>query len=273
MENFNKGMASFTSRASRVTESQVMQATYEKLLNRFMEASQDRFSKLEKAVNIIDGHLVRIADKLLSGKIGSSRDLLNLGSARAILRSGRIVDNGRNEEIVGEINNSPRERKDKEKWIPVQEDIEGGRIQIPDELETLNANPSNNKLPNPGVPKRADKWERDDDNQVTSRGSLDQLRQSYANIVKPDKDKVGERRTKQMEIPISMSWIGSEEDIFWLSRSVVRWPKQFSSIESVNRKLDSRGFNYSSSYLGGKGVVWTFESECGRDGFFNNEFF
>ncbi|KAK4855762.1 hypothetical protein QYF36_010589 [Acer negundo] len=65
-----------------------------------------------------------------------------------------------------------------------------------------------------------------------------------------------------MEIPISMSWIGSEEDIFWLSRSVVRWPKQFSSIESVNRKLDSRGFNYSSSYLGGKGVVWTFESEC-----------
>ncbi|KAI9157276.1 hypothetical protein LWI28_019684 [Acer negundo] len=79
MEIFNKGMASFTLRASRVPQSQVreadgtrvqegdieddmkrnlqaMQATYEKLLNGFMEASQGRFSKLEKAINRIDGH-------------------------------------------------------------------------------------------------------------------------------------------------------------------------------------------------------------------------
>ncbi|KAI9173708.1 hypothetical protein LWI28_005170 [Acer negundo] len=173
MVNFNKGMTFFT---SRVTESQVgeaegtrvqegdiddvmksnlqvMQATYEKLLNGFMEASQDRFSKLEKAVNRIDGHLGRIVNKLLSGKIGSSMDSFNLGSATAILRSGRIMKNGRNEEIMGESNSSPRKRKDEEKGIPVQEDIEGGRIQIPDEVETLNANPCNNKLPNPGVPK------------------------------------------------------------------------------------------------------------------------
>ncbi|KAI9195795.1 hypothetical protein LWI28_018082 [Acer negundo] len=72
---------------------QVMQATYEKLLNGFMEASQDRFSKLEKAVN-------RIVDKLLSGNIRSSRDSLNFGSARAILRSGRIVNNGRNKVVI-----------------------------------------------------------------------------------------------------------------------------------------------------------------------------
>ncbi|KAI9196805.1 hypothetical protein LWI28_027177 [Acer negundo] len=57
----------------------------------------------------------RIADKLLSGKIGSSRDSLNLGSARVILRSGRIVKNGRNEEIMGESNNSPMEKKDEER--------------------------------------------------------------------------------------------------------------------------------------------------------------
>ncbi|KAI9191354.1 hypothetical protein LWI28_007391 [Acer negundo] len=119
---------------------QVMQATYEKLLNGFMEASQDSFSKLEKAVNRIDRideHLGRISDKLLSEKIGSSRDLLNLGSARAILRSGRILNNGRNEEIAGESNNSPRERKNEEKGIPIQEDIEGGRIQILDEMNRL----------------------------------------------------------------------------------------------------------------------------------------
>ncbi|KAI9165953.1 hypothetical protein LWI28_023561 [Acer negundo] len=174
MENFNKGMASFTLRASRVTKSQVrdvegtrvqeggieddmkrnlqvMQATYEKLLNGFMEASQDRFSKLEKAVNKIDRHLGRIMDKVLNREIGSSRDLLNLGSARTILRSGRIMNNGRNGEITGVSNNSPRDRNDEEKGILVQEDIEGGRIQISDKVETSNANPSNNKLPSPGV--------------------------------------------------------------------------------------------------------------------------
>ncbi|KAI9182598.1 hypothetical protein LWI28_027044 [Acer negundo] len=176
MENYNKGMASFTSRASRVTESQVreadgtrvqegdindemkrnlqvMQAMYEKLLKGLKEASQDRFSKLERAINRIDGHLGRIADKVLNRNIESSKDSLNLGSAMAILRSGRIVNNGRNEEITGERNNSPRERNDEKKGIPVQEDIEGGRIQISDEIETLNANPSNNKPPSPSLPK------------------------------------------------------------------------------------------------------------------------
>ncbi|KAI9153369.1 hypothetical protein LWI28_010317 [Acer negundo] len=160
MANFNKGMASFASRASRVTKShvreakgtrvqegdindemksnfQVMQATYEKLLHGFMEASRDRFSKLEKAVNRIDGQLGRIADKLLSRKIESSRDSFNLGSARAILRSGRIMNNGRNEEIAEESNNSPRERKDEKKGIPVLEDIEGGRIQILDKTISM----------------------------------------------------------------------------------------------------------------------------------------
>ncbi|KAI9159748.1 hypothetical protein LWI28_001538 [Acer negundo] len=140
MENFNKGMALFTLRASRVTESQlreaegmrvqegviedemkrnlqVIQVTYEKLLNGFVEASQDRFLKLEKAVNIIDGHLGRIADKVLNREIGSSRDSLNLGSARSILRSGRIMNNGRSEEITDKSNNSPRERNNEEKGI------------------------------------------------------------------------------------------------------------------------------------------------------------
>ncbi|KAI9173503.1 hypothetical protein LWI28_002360 [Acer negundo] len=36
------------------------QATYKKLLNGFMKASQDRFSKLEKSVNRIEGHMGKI---------------------------------------------------------------------------------------------------------------------------------------------------------------------------------------------------------------------
>ncbi|KAI9176957.1 hypothetical protein LWI28_009203 [Acer negundo] len=143
MVNFNKGMTSFTSRTSRITKSQVreaegmrvqeedikdemnrnlqvIQATYKKLLNGFMEASQDRFSKLEKAVNRIEGHLGRIEDKVLNREIVSLRDSLNLECARAILRSGRIVNNGRNEEIIDESNNAPRERNDEEKGILVR---------------------------------------------------------------------------------------------------------------------------------------------------------
>ncbi|KAI9190993.1 hypothetical protein LWI28_001906 [Acer negundo] len=50
-------------------------------------------------------------------------------------------------------NNSPRERNDEEKGIPVQEGIEGGRIQILDEVETSTPNPNNNRLPNPSFPK------------------------------------------------------------------------------------------------------------------------
>ncbi|KAK1591427.1 hypothetical protein Q3G72_007628 [Acer saccharum] len=176
MAKFSKGMASFASRALRVTECQagkvegmkvqegsiedetkrnlqVAQAAYEKLLNGFMEASQDRFSKLEKSMNRIEGHIGRIADRVLNREFGSSKDSLNLGNARSILRSGRIVNNGRNEEFTNERNTSPRERNDEEKRIPDREDIEDGRIQILDEVESSKTNPINNKPSSPSVPK------------------------------------------------------------------------------------------------------------------------
>ncbi|KAK1551261.1 hypothetical protein Q3G72_032997 [Acer saccharum] len=176
MVNFGKGMSSFASRASRVMESQVRkaegievqeegiedemkrnlqatQAAHEKLLNGFMEASQDRFSKLEKSINKIKGHMGRIADRVLNREFGSSKDSLNLGSVRAILRSERIVNNGRNEEVTDESNTSPRKRNDEVKRIPDREDIEDGRIQILDEVEASKMNPINNKPSSPSVPK------------------------------------------------------------------------------------------------------------------------
>ncbi|KAK1548437.1 hypothetical protein Q3G72_010551 [Acer saccharum] len=118
-----------------------------------MEASQDRFSKLENSVKRIEGHIGRIADKVLNGEIGSSSDSLHLGSAKAILRSGRIVNNRRNEEQIEESNKTPREKNDEEKEIPAREDIEGERIQVPIEEETPKAEPSNNKLPSPIAPR------------------------------------------------------------------------------------------------------------------------
>ena len=105
-----------------------------------MEASQDRFSILEKSVNRIEGHLGRIADKVLNGGIGSSKGSPHLGSANAILRSGRIVNNVRNEEPIEGSNETPRERNNEEKEIPSEE-------------ETPRAIPSNNKLPNPITPR------------------------------------------------------------------------------------------------------------------------
>ncbi|KAK1550013.1 hypothetical protein Q3G72_012327 [Acer saccharum] len=132
---------------------QLTQTTYERLLNGFMEASQDRFSRLEKSVKRIKGHIRRIADKVLNGEIGSSSDSLHLGSAKAILRSGRIVNNGINEEPIEESNKTPRERNDEEKEIPAREDTGGKKIQVPNEEETPKADPSNNKLPSPIAPR------------------------------------------------------------------------------------------------------------------------
>ncbi|KAK0574437.1 hypothetical protein LWI29_023705 [Acer saccharum] len=90
------------------TNLQQTQTTYERLLNGFMKASQDRFSKLENSVKRIEGHIGRIAKKVLNGEIGSSNDSLHLGGVKAILRSGRIVNNGRNEEQIEESNKTPR---------------------------------------------------------------------------------------------------------------------------------------------------------------------
>ena len=56
-------------------------------------------------------------------------------------------------------------------------------------------------------------------------------------------------------------------------RSAVGELKKFNNIKLVNKKLESRGFIFYSVYLGGRSIVWTFESECKRDGFIKNGFF
>ncbi|KAI9165843.1 hypothetical protein LWI28_021565 [Acer negundo] len=120
MAYFNNGMTSFALRASRVMESQVIEAEGMRFQEGDIEDEMKRNLQVTQAT---------IADKVLNREIGSSRDSLSL----AILRSGRIVINGRNEEITDERNNSPKERNGEEKRIPVWEGIEGGRIQILDE--------------------------------------------------------------------------------------------------------------------------------------------
>ncbi|KAI9165470.1 hypothetical protein LWI28_014766 [Acer negundo] len=67
-----------------------------------------------------------------------------------------------------------------------------------------------------------------------------------------------------------MTWKGTYEVEEWLSRSVVGALKKFGSVEDVNQKLDDRGFVFSSTFLGGHNIVWTFQSQCEKDGFINN---
>ncbi|KAK4847020.1 hypothetical protein QYF36_024408 [Acer negundo] len=56
----------------------------------------------------------------------------------------------------------------------------------------------------------------------------------------------------------------------WLGRT--RKLKDFTNVFQVNKQLEERGIEFSSTYLGGKDIVWTFESSYDRDGFINNGF-
>ncbi|KAK1582530.1 hypothetical protein Q3G72_015984 [Acer saccharum] len=97
---------------------------------------------------------------------------------------------------------------------------------------------------------------------------------SYAEVVK-EADSGKYAKEEGMEEPvrnITMSWKGSFEVEEWLSRSVVGVLKNFNSIKGVNQKLDDRGFLYTSTFMGGKNIVWTFQSQCERDSFINNRF-
>ena len=88
-------------------------------------------------------------------------------------------------------------------------------------------------------------------------------RASYAEAVKVFNSKLSESNLVQEKSSRVMSWSRSNETEDWLSRSVVGELKTFSNVDSVNQKLEARGFVFSSSFLGGKRIVWTFEIGIG----------
>ncbi|KAK3231824.1 hypothetical protein Dsin_003705 [Dipteronia sinensis] len=106
------------------------------------------------------------------------------------------------------------------------------------------------------------------------RSARSHVGHSYAEVVKSVREyrPYLEKNPKQHSFTKSMFWYRSSEDEAWLSKSAIGWLKDFGSFEPVNMKLESRGCAFSTAYLGGKGTVWTFDSEWDRDGFINNEF-
>ncbi|KAK1550252.1 hypothetical protein Q3G72_016185 [Acer saccharum] len=99
----------------------------EKILNGFMEASSDKFSKLEDSVRRIEGYIGKIAKEVLSTEFKDSKESSNQGSDRVVLRSGRVVNNGREGETVKERSEPPREVEDRE----VQVNKDEQEVELP----------------------------------------------------------------------------------------------------------------------------------------------
>ncbi|KAK3221350.1 hypothetical protein Dsin_008375 [Dipteronia sinensis] len=119
-----------------------------------------------------------------------------------------------------------------------------------------------------------DKREDGVDYRRRDRSARSHVGHSYAEVVKSGREYRPdvEKNSKQHSCTKSMFWYGSSEDVAWLSKSAIGWLKDFGSFEPVNRNLESRGCAFTTAYLGGKGIVWTFDSEWDRDCFINNEF-
>ncbi|KAK0602402.1 hypothetical protein LWI29_033024 [Acer saccharum] len=59
----------------------------------------------------------------------------------------------------------------------------------------------------------------------------------------------------------------------WLKKSAVGMLKSFANVSKVKRRLLNRGFSFSAKYLGGRAILWSFESTQDCEGFIKNSFF
>ena len=62
-------------------------------------------------------------------------------------------------------------------------------------------------------------------------------------------------------------------DSKWLDRCAIWVLKKFSSVSKVNERLIDRGYCFTSRYMGGKAILWCFESVEDGEGFINKSFF
>ncbi|KAK0596042.1 hypothetical protein LWI29_012254 [Acer saccharum] len=101
---------------------------------------------------------------------------------------------------------------------------------------------------------------------------------SFAEVLKGSKtelrDKKVETKANQKEEDIATLILNRGVfDCRWLRRCAIGVLKNFSSIARVNKRLLDRGFCFTTKYLGGKSILWSFESDCDCVGFIKNSFF
>ncbi|KAK3227568.1 hypothetical protein Dsin_007430 [Dipteronia sinensis] len=96
---------------------------------------------------------------------------------------------------------------------------------------------------------------------------------SFVEVVTRKQRVSEEREEESSDESIRMVVDDTSSDIGWLERSAIGELIDFSKVTQVNERLSDRGFRFSSSYLGGKAVLWTFESTHENEGFIRNGFF
>ncbi|KAK3206386.1 hypothetical protein Dsin_020432 [Dipteronia sinensis] len=98
-------------------------------------------------------------------------------------------------------------------------------------------------------------------------------KQSFVDVVTRNQKCIAGNVADVGENVINMTWNSGNNEEEWLSRCAVGTLREFTDVSSINGRLRSRGFSFSSMYLWDKCILWVFESEFEREGFIYNRFF
>ncbi|KAK3199603.1 hypothetical protein Dsin_023018 [Dipteronia sinensis] len=123
-----------------------------------------------------------------------------------------------------------------------------------------------------GVPQRvhtgkedkADRWENRQRHWKNS---------SYMDVLKVGsnaREDGGEASSGSSELVITNTGVADKQ---WLYNSAIGVLRSFSNVSKVRRRLLSRGFSFSARFLGGRAILWSFESIHECEGFIRNSFF
>ncbi|KAK2639940.1 hypothetical protein Ddye_027735 [Dipteronia dyeriana] len=95
----------------------------------------------------------------------------------------------------------------------------------------------------------------------------------YADVMKANTDKEGAMENinaKTVELVVTESLVSEG---LWFHNSVVGVMRSFNNITRVKKRLWNRGFSFTAKFLGGKAILWSFESIQECEGFIRNSFF
>ncbi|KAK1583655.1 hypothetical protein Q3G72_025894 [Acer saccharum] len=121
---------------------------------------------------------------------------------------------------------------------------------------------------------KTEKLVRRDRYESKHRPLVHQDNRSFVEVVKEDKNGIEGRTDVQIRRTHRLNWSGDKEIEVedWLSCIAIGKLKVFDCFDQVNRNLEDRGIEFTSSYMGGNFIAWTFGSNYDRDGFINNGF-
>ncbi|KAI9185659.1 hypothetical protein LWI28_009261 [Acer negundo] len=96
---------------------------------------------------------------------------------------------------------------------------------------------------------------------------------SFVDVVKDYRTKDDQKEDAFSEEEETMYLDRNIVDREWLKICAIGVLKEFSNFSSVKKKLIDRGFKFTMKYLGGKFVLWNFESAFESEGFIKSRFF